>query len=51
MSFPSTIIYATYFKPNDNVDTDSPLIGVCPKDELPNIKEVIMRVQTEWQEN
>ena len=50
-SGPEGVIYATYFKPNDNVDTDSPLIGVCPKDELPNIKEVIMRVQTEWQEN
>ncbi|MDO5535908.1 MAG: biotin attachment protein [Desulfovibrionaceae bacterium] len=47
---PEGVIYATYFKPNDNVDTDAPLIGVCPQEELPNIKEVIMRVQTEWQE-
>ncbi len=49
-SGPEGVIYATYFKPNDNVDTDAPLIGVCPQEELPNIKEVIMRVQTEWQE-
>lgn len=50
-SGPEGVIYATYFKPNDNVDTDAPLIGVCPQEELPIIKEVIMRVQTEWQEN
>lgn len=50
-SGPEGVIYATYFKPNDNVDTGAPLIGVCPPEELPNIKEVIMRVQTEWQEN
>lgn len=47
---PEGVIYATYFKPSDNVDTDAPLIGVCPQEQLPNIKEVIMRVQTEWQE-
>ncbi len=47
---PEGVIYATYFKPNDNIDTDGPLIGVCPQEELPAIKEVIMRVQTEWQE-
>ncbi len=50
-SGPEGVIYATYFKTNDNVDADAPLIGVCPEEELPNIKEVIMRVQTEWQEN
>ena len=50
-SGPEGVIYATYFKTNENVDTDAPLIGVCPQEELPNIKEVIMRVQTEWQEN
>lgn len=50
-SGPAGVIYAMYFKTNENVDTDAPLIGVCPKDELPHIKEVIMRVQTEWREN
>lgn len=50
-SGPEGVIYAAYFKPNDNVDTDQPLIGVCPQEDLPVIKEVIMRVQTEWDEN
>ena len=49
-SGPDGVIYATYFTPNDNVDADAPLIGVCPQEELPAIKEVIMHVQTEWQE-
>ena len=49
-SGPSGVIYAIYFKPTENVDQDAPLIGVCPKEELPNIKEVIMRVRSEWQE-
>ncbi len=47
---PEGVIYATYFKTNDNVDEGEPLIGVCPQEELSGIKEVIMRVQTEWQE-
>lgn len=50
-SGPAGVIYATYFKTNENVDDGAPLIGVCPQDELPRIKEVIMRVKTEWQEN
>ena len=49
-SGPSGVIYAIYFKPTENVDQDAPLIGVCPKEELPHIKEVIMRVRSEWQE-
>ena len=50
-SGPEGVIYARYFKTNENVDAGAPLIGVCPEEELPGIKEVIMRVQTEWQEN
>jgi len=50
-SGPSGVIYAKYFNPNENIDADAPLIGVCPQEELPVIKEVIMKVRTEWQEN
>lgn len=47
---PDGVIYAVYFKYNDNMDVGSPLIGVCPQDQLPAIQDVIMRVQTEWAE-
>lgn len=46
---PTGVIYAVYFKYNENMDADDPLIGVCPQDQLAAIQEVIMRVQTEWQ--
>ena len=49
-SGPDGVIYAVYFKINDNMDAGAPLLGVCPKDQLPAIQEVIMRVQTEWTE-
>ncbi len=47
---PDGVIYAVYFKYNDNMDVGAPLIGVCPQDQLPAIQDVIMRVQTEWAE-
>lgn len=47
---PDGVIYAVYFKYNDNMDVGAPLIGVCPQDQLPAIQDVIMRVQTEWTE-
>lgn len=47
-SGPEGVIYAVYFKYNENVDAGSPLVGICPKDQLASIQEVIMRVQTEW---
>lgn len=47
---PAGIIYAVYFESNDSVDRDSPLIGVCPEDQLGQIQEVVRRVQTDWEE-
>ena len=44
------MIYTVYFKINDNMDAGAPLLGACPKDQLPAIQDVIMRVQTEWTE-
>lgn len=49
-SGPSGVIYAVYFKYNENMDTGAPLIGVCPQDQLPMIQDVIMRVHMEWPE-
>lgn len=47
-SGPEGVIYAIYFTYNENMDAGAPLIGVCPRDQLASIQEVIMRVQTEW---
>ncbi len=47
---PEGIIYEVYFKHNQNVDANMPLIGVCPPDQLQNIEDVISRVNHEWKE-
>lgn len=47
-SGPEGVIYAIYFTYNENMDAGAPLVGVCPRDQLASIQEVIMRVQTEW---
>ncbi len=47
---PDGIIYAVYFESSQNVDAGAPLIGVCAKEQLPAIQDVVSRVQTEWVE-
>lgn len=49
-SGPEGAIYAVYFQHNENVDSGQPLIGVCPQEQLPLIEDVVVRVQTEWEE-
>lgn len=49
-SGPAGIIYAVYFESNDSVDRESPLIGVCPEDQLELIQDVVRRVQSDWEE-
>ncbi|MBO4368999.1 MAG: biotin attachment protein [Desulfovibrio sp.] len=47
-SGPNGVIYAVYFKYNENIDAGAPLVGVCTQEQLPAIQEVIMRIKTEW---
>ena len=47
---PDGIIYAVYFEANQNVDAGAPLIGVCLRDQLSEIQDVVSRVQSEWVE-
>ncbi len=47
---PEGVIYSVYFQHNENMDAGEPLIGVCPQDQLSEIEEVVLRVQTEWEE-
>ncbi len=45
------VIYEIYFQPSQNVDVGSPLIGICPPDQVEAIKDVIGRVQMDWKEH
>ena len=47
---PGGIIYAVYFKHNENVDAGRPLFGVCSKEQLPVVEELVLKVRTEWKE-
>lgn len=47
---PEGLVYAVYFAPDANVDMGDPLIGVCPEDQMELIRDVIGRVQTDWEE-
>jgi hypothetical protein len=49
-SGPGGIIYTVYFETNQHVDAGSPLIGVCSREQLPMIQDVVGRVQSEWVE-
>ncbi len=44
------LIYTVYFEPNKSINRGEPLIGVCPQEELPVIREVVTRIQSEWEE-
>lgn len=47
---PDGVIYAVYFTHNENVNAGAPLIGVCPREQLSEIQDVITRIRTEWTE-
>ena len=47
---PEGIIYSVFFSVDGNVDQDQPLIGVCPEEQMPLIREVVTKVQAEWEE-
>lgn len=49
-SGPSGIIYSVFFSFERNVDQGQPLIGVCPEEQMPLIREVVNKVQAEWEE-
>jgi len=47
---PEGIIYAVYFSHDGNVDAGQPLISVCPEDQMDVIRDVVNRVQSDWEE-
>ncbi|MFP5223480.1 MAG: biotin attachment protein [Acidobacteriota bacterium] len=47
---PEGIIYAVYFSHDMNVDAGQPLISVCPENQMDIIRDVVNRVQSDWEE-
>ncbi|WP_045215284.1 biotin attachment protein [Desulfonatronovibrio magnus] len=44
------IIFTIYFNSSESVEAGSPLLGICPRDQLEDIKEVVARIQNSWEE-
>ncbi len=42
------ILYQIYFKPFELVPAGSPLIGLCPTEDLPYLEKIIHRIKEEW---
>jgi len=49
-SGPEGIVYAVYFSHDQNVDAGQPLISVCPENQMDVIRDVVNRVQSDWEE-
>ncbi|HCO11961.1 MAG TPA: biotin attachment protein [Desulfonauticus sp.] len=47
---PEGIIYHLYFKPGQSLNAEDILFGVCPPEDLESIKEVVLKVKSEWEE-
>ena len=47
---PAGIIYTVYFSSSESVEAGSPLLGVCPRDQVENIKEVTEKILMGWEE-
>lgn len=47
---PAGLIYTVYFDSSESVEAGSPLLGVCPKNQLENIKDVVAKIQMSWEE-
>ena len=47
---PDGILYAVYFSYDQNVDAGQPLVSVCPESQMDMIRDVVNRVQSDWEE-
>lgn len=47
---PAGIIYTIYFNSNESVEAGAPLLGICPKNQVENIKDVVAKIQLGWEE-
>ncbi len=49
-SGPEGVIFSVFFELGQSVDAGEPLLGICPADQLAQVEDVVIRVQTEWEE-
>ncbi len=42
------VIYNIYFSPFQLIERGSPLIGLCPEENLPYLEKIIERIKNEW---
>jgi hypothetical protein len=47
---PEGILYAVYFSYDQNVDAGQPLVSICPENQMDVIRDVVNRVQSDWEE-
>ena len=49
-SGPEGVIFSIFFEMGQSVDAGEPLLGICPAEQLALVEDVVIRVQTEWEE-
>ena len=49
-SGPEGVIFSVFFEMGQSMDAGEPLLGICPADQLAMVEDVVIRVQTEWEE-
>lgn len=49
-SGPEGVIFSVFFNVGESMDAGAPLLGICPANQLGLVEDVVLRVQTEWEE-
>ena len=49
-SGPEGVIFSVFFEIGQSMDVGEPLLGICPAEQLALVEDVVIRVQTEWEE-
>lgn len=42
------VLYQIYFKPFEIVQSNAPLVGLCPIEDLPYLEKLIQKIKDEW---
>ncbi len=49
-SGPEGVIFSVFFNVGESVSAGEPLLGICPANQLALVEDVVLRVQTDWEE-
>ena len=47
---PEGVIFSVFFELGQSMDAGEPLLGICLAEQLAQVEDVVIRVQTEWEE-